>query len=96
MIHGRQTLSYASAVAAHFIANSARVVFTGSQYPLLNVQGTDTREFSDAISNLNFALDAVVKHPVGVYLGFSSTGIACANRRKTTYHRTGCFYRRHG
>ncbi len=70
MIHGTDTLSYASAVAAHFIADSARVVFTGSQYPLLNVQGTDTREFSDAISNLNFALDAVMKHPVGVYLAF--------------------------
>ena len=70
VIHGTDTLSYASAVAAHFIADSARVVFTGSQYPLLNVQGTDTREFSDAISNLNFALDAVMKHPVGVYLAF--------------------------
>ena len=70
VIHGTDTLSYASAVAAHFIANSACVVFTGSQYPLLNVQGTDTREFSDAINNLNFALDSVVKSPVGVYLAF--------------------------
>ena len=70
VIHGTDTLSYASAVAAHFIADSARVIFTGSQYPLLNVQGTDTREFSDAINNLNFALDAVVKYPIGVYLAF--------------------------
>lgn len=70
VIHGTDTLSYASAMVARFIAKSAHVVFTGSQYPLLNVQGTDTREFTDAINNLNFALEMVVKSPVGVYLAF--------------------------
>ncbi len=43
---------------------------TGSQYPLLNTAGDNTREFTDAIDNLNFALDCVVKYPVGVYLAF--------------------------
>ncbi|MFP3366627.1 asparaginase domain-containing protein, partial [Pseudoalteromonas sp. SIMBA_148] len=37
---------------------------------LFNVSGTQTREFTDAMDNLNFALDAVVTTPVGVYLAF--------------------------
>lgn len=70
VIHGTDTLSYASATLAHFIGQSAHVVLTGSQYPLLNVSATQTREFTDAMDNLNFALDAVVTTPVGVYLAF--------------------------
>lgn len=70
IIHGTDTLSYASAVLAQFIGQSAHVVLTGSQYPLLNIQGDNTREFTDAIDNLNFALNAVVKSSVGVYLAF--------------------------
>lgn len=70
IIHGTDTLSYASAVLARFLAQSAHVVLTGSQYPLLNTQGSNTREFTDAIDNLNFALDAAVQHPTGVYLAF--------------------------
>lgn len=70
IIHGTDTLSYASAVLARFMGHSAHIVLTGSQYPLFNVHGTDNREFSDAIDNLNFALDAVVQAPAGVYLAF--------------------------
>ena len=70
VIHGTDTLSYASATLARFIGQSAHVVLTGSQYPLFNVSGTQTREFTDAIDNLNLALDAVVTTPVGVYLAF--------------------------
>ena len=70
VIHGTDTLSYASATLARFIGQSAHVVLTGSQYPLLNVSGTQTREFTDAMDNLNLALDAVVTTPVGVYLAF--------------------------
>ena len=70
VIHGTDTLSYASATLARFIGQSAHVVLTGSQYPLLNVSGTQTREFTDAMDNLNFSLDAVVRTPVGVYLAF--------------------------
>lgn len=70
IIHGTDTLSYASAVLSHFLGQSAHVVMTGSQYPLLNAAGDNTREFTDAIDNLNFALDCVVKYPVGVYLAF--------------------------
>lgn len=70
VIHGTDTLSYASATLARFIGQSAHVVLTGSQYPLLNVSGTHTREFTDAMDNLNFALDAVATTPTGVYLAF--------------------------
>ena len=70
IIHGTDTLSYASAVLSRFMAQSAHVVLTGSQYPLLNTSGTDSREFTDAIDNLNFALDTVLSAPAGVYLAF--------------------------
>ena len=70
VIHGTDTLSYASATLARFLGQSAHVVLTGSQYPLLNVSGSNTREFTDAIDNLNFALDAVATCSVGVYLAF--------------------------
>lgn len=70
VIHGTDTLSYASATLARFIGQSAHVVLTGSQYPLLNVSGIQNREFTDAMDNLHLALDAVVTTPVGVYLAF--------------------------
>jgi L-asparaginase len=70
IIHGTDTLSYASAVLAHFIGSSAHVVLTGSQYPLLTTQGNQLREFSDALDNLKFALDSVSECSAGVYLAF--------------------------
>lgn len=70
VIHGTDTLSYAAATLSHFLGESCHVVMTGSQYPLLNIQGDDTREFTDAVDNLNTALEAVSKLPVGVYLAF--------------------------
>lgn len=70
IIHGTDTLSYASAILSQCIAESAHVVLTGSQYPLLNVDGSNTREFTDALDNLNFALESVVNIPVGTYLAF--------------------------
>ena len=83
IIHGTDTLSYASAVLARFIAQSAHVILTGSQYPLLNVHGTDTREFTDAISNLNFALDQVLQVETGVYLAFHHKLIHASTALKT-------------
>ncbi len=71
IIHGTDTLSYASAVLAHFIGQSAHIVLTGSQYPLFNVAGDNTREFTDAIDNLNFALESVHQSSVGVYWPFT-------------------------
>jgi L-asparaginase len=83
IIHGTDTLSYASAVLSRFIGQSAHVVLTGSQYPLLNVQGTDSREFTDAIDNLNFALDSVIKAPAGVYLAFHHQLLHASTALKT-------------
>lgn len=70
ILHGTDTLSYASAVLAHYIADSAHVVLTGSQYPLLTIDGSNTRDFSDALDNLNLALHTVTHQPAGVYLAF--------------------------
>ena len=70
VIHGTDTLSYAAAVLAQFLQHSCTVIMTGSQYPLLNVSGDDTRKFTDALDNLNNALDQVLKIPTGVYLSF--------------------------
>ena len=70
ILHGTDTLSYAAALLARFLGKSAHVVVTGSQYPLLNVQGNDLRQFTDALDNLNHALYSVLKHPTGVYVAF--------------------------
>ena len=71
IIHGTDTMSYACAVLAHLVGQSAYIVFTGSQYPLLNAAGTQPREFSDALENLCFALDSALQVKKGVYLAFN-------------------------
>ena len=83
IIHGTDTLSYAAATLSRFLAESCHVVITGSQYPLLNVQGDNTREFTDAIDNLNTALQAVLDLPVGVYLAFFHQIIHARSALKT-------------
>lgn len=70
IIHGTDTMSYAAATLARFLGDSCHVIMTGSQYPLLNIEGNDTREFTDAPGNLYLALEQVLKLPVGVYLAF--------------------------
>lgn len=70
VIHGTDTLSYAAAVLARFLGQSCHVVLTGSQYPLLDVEGNRPREQTDAYDNLRFALQQVVMCPAGVYLAF--------------------------
>ena len=83
VIHGTDTLSYAAAVLSRFITQSAHVVLTGSQYPLLNIQGADNREFSDAMDNLNFALESVLHAKAGVYLAFHHQLLHAASVLKT-------------
>lgn len=70
VIHGTDTMSYAAAVLSHFIGSDACVMITGSQYPLLSIDGLNSRDFSDALDNLNLALKAVTEHQHGVYLAF--------------------------
>ena len=70
IIHGTDTMSYAAATLARFLGDSCYAIITGSQYPLLNIEGNDTREFTDAPGNLYLALEQVLKLPVGVYLAF--------------------------
>lgn len=70
IIHGTDTLAYAAATLAHILGHCCHVIFTGSQYPLLNVEGSNNREFSDALDNLFLALEQVLVLPKGVYLAF--------------------------
>ena len=70
IIHGTDTLSYAAATLARFLGDSCHAIITGSQDPLLNIDGNDTREFTDALGNLYLALEQVLKLPEGVYLAF--------------------------
>ncbi|ENX17201.1 hypothetical protein F895_01141 [Acinetobacter sp. CIP 64.2] len=70
IIHGTDTLSYAAATLARFLGHSCHAIITGSQYPLLNIEGNDTRDFTDAIGNLYLALEQVLALPTGVYLAF--------------------------
>ncbi|MDH0031097.1 MULTISPECIES: asparaginase domain-containing protein [unclassified Acinetobacter] len=70
IIHGTDTLSYAAATLARFLGHSCHAIITGSQYPLLNIEGNDTREFTDALGNLYLTLEQVLKLPAGIYLAF--------------------------
>ena len=70
IIHGTDTLSYASAVLAQFLQQSCHVILTGSQFPLLNIEGTALRSNTDALNNLNTSLDAIPQIRAGVYLAF--------------------------
>ena len=86
IVHGTDTLSYAAATLAQCLQQSCHVILTGSQYPLLNVTGTEVRGFSDARDNLNTALDHITRVPAGVYVSFYHQVIhACtANKVHTT------------
>lgn len=70
VIHGTDTLSYASAVLARMLAKSCHVIITGSQFPLLTVDGSTIREQTDARDNLWFALEHILSVDTGVYLAF--------------------------
>ena len=70
IIHGTDTLSYAAATLSQFLQHSTHVTFTASQYPLLNVEGNDLRTFTDALENLNTAIEGIVHVNPGVYVAF--------------------------
>ncbi len=70
VLHGTDTLSYAAALLAQCLQQSCHVILTGSQYPLLNLQGTQLREFTDAVDNLNTAVQQIERVAAGVYLAF--------------------------
>lgn len=71
IIHGTDTLSYASAVLSHILAQEMRVILTGSQQPLLDSQGLAPHSHSDALPNLHFAFNQVRQVKTGVYLSFN-------------------------
>lgn len=70
IIHGTDTLSYASAVLTQFLQQSCHVILTGSQFPLLNIEGTALRSKTDALDNSITSLEAITQIKAGVYLAF--------------------------
>ncbi len=70
VIHGTDTLSYAAATLARFLSHSCHVIVTGSQYPLLNTSGLDIRQLTDAVDNLNTAIEYIEQVSAGVYVAF--------------------------
>lgn len=70
IIHGTDTLAYASAFLHHLFAHQYRIIFTGSQFPILDTQGEHLREQSDAQQNLEFAIKQISHLQMGVYLAF--------------------------
>lgn len=73
IIHGTDTLSYASAFLHHIFKQSLRIIFTGSQQPFLTADGLNLLDDSDASDNLNYALTQIQTCTKGVYLGFANT-----------------------
>ena len=71
IIHGTDTLSYASAFLHHIFNQKLSIIITGSQYPLLDIEGKNLEKDSDAWLNLTFAIDQISQIPKGVYLGFA-------------------------
>ena len=71
VIHGTDTLSYASAFLHHIFNQDIHLIITGSQQPLLTQQGDYLREKSDAVSNYKYALEQVMHCNKGVYLAFA-------------------------
>lgn len=71
VIHGTDTLSYASAILARFLGQDTTLIITGSQYPLLEPNGQSIRSHTDAKDNLVFALQQIDQVNCGVYLAFN-------------------------
>lgn len=70
IIHGTDTLSYAAAFLHHIFKQKYHIIFTGSQYPLLTVDGLDHLADSDAWDNLQFSIQQMQQLQPGVYLAF--------------------------
>lgn len=72
LIHGTDTLAYAAALLAEFLAGyGLQVVVTGSQFPLLEQTGQGLNPHSDALHNLNLAYQSLTQsHADGVWVAF--------------------------
>lgn len=91
ILHGTDTLSYASAILNRFIQPQLCVACTGSQLPLLDVQGVAIRQHSDALANFKFAIDCVQTHMQGVYLAFAQQCISQGQALKIQTHDFDAF-----
>lgn len=86
VIHGTDTMSYAAAILSRFLHDTCRVIITGSQFPLLNHAATSLHPSSDALDNLNHAIQYMENVSDGVYLCFNHQIFHARTAVKT--HRT--------
>lgn len=73
IIHGTDTLAYASAFLHHIFAQQVKIILTGSQFPILTVDGQNLNQHSDARQNLEFAIAQMNTVKNGVFLAFNHT-----------------------
>lgn len=91
VIHGTDTLNYACAFLSHLFQDQLRIIFTGSQFPLLNVSADGLHPASDAWTNLNFALEQVLAVKQGVHLAFAATLLDPQSSYKQHTHHHAAF-----
>lgn len=72
LIHGTDTLAYTAAFLAEVLAGwPLQVVITGSQYPLLDINGFSFNQNSDALDNLTLAIQQLQQPAQGCYVVFA-------------------------
>ncbi|MFB2588673.1 asparaginase domain-containing protein [Acinetobacter sp. c1-l78] len=91
IIHGTDTLAYASAFLQHLFGQQYHIIFTGSQYPILDILGQDLRSQSDAQANFNFAIEQISNMCKGVALAFNQQLFAGATCYKAHTHDNNAF-----
>ena len=91
LIHGTDTLSYASAVLSRFLAPHLRLMITGSQLPLFDITGQQLRRHTDALDNLSFAFECLKQVDFGVYVCFAQHLLYGASVLKQHTHAWDAF-----
>ena len=71
IIHGTDTLHYASAFLSHLFTDRLHIIVTGSQFPLLDSNGEHLHANSDAWANYQFSISQMKDITLGCYIAFA-------------------------
>lgn len=71
IIHGTDTLHYASAFLSHLFTDRLHIIVTGSQFPLLDSNGEQLHANSDAWANYQFSISQMKDITLGCYIAFA-------------------------
>ncbi len=71
IIHGTDTLHYASAFLSHLFTDRLHIIVTGSQFPLLDSNGEHLHVNSDAWTNYQFSIAQIKNISQGCYTAFA-------------------------